>query len=383
MTNKMKMQVGILCGGQSAEHEVSIVSAKNVVARLDKNKYEVSVVLITKRGEWFLFADTQKFLTAPHPHALLNTNDCERVTLIFGEEQKQLYSLSSNKRFSLDVVFPVLHGPNGEDGSMQGLLKLARIPYVGPDVLGSAICMDKEVAKRLLRAANILSANWVTVTRENRHEINFADVKSTLGMPLFIKPANLGSSIGMTKVTSPDMFMSALDLAFQYDNKILIEEYVAGREIEVSVLGNGDPKTSQPGEVIVNAEFYSYEAKYLDPDGAVSEIPAKLPVHIVEELQEIAKKAFKVLNCEVMARIDFFVTDQNEIYLNEVNTIPGFTEISQYPKLWGVSGIAYADLLDQLIQFALARFKRDSELKLEYKDGLLAGKETHEKTTTL
>lgn len=261
----------------------------------------------------------------------------------------------------IDVVFPVLHGPFGEDGTVQGLLKLANVPFVGAGVLGSAVGMDKDVMKRLLREAGIAIADFVVFNRSRADEIDFEIVKGRLGLPFFVKPANLGSSVGISKVESESQFHEAVSLAFEYDNKILVEEYIAGREIECSVLGNKNPIASVPGEVIPQREFYSYEAKYIDENGAVLEIPAKLDDKTTKKVQDCAIKTFKALCCEGMARVDLFVKD-DDVIVNEINTIPGFTNISMYPKLWAESGISYSELIDKLIELAIERFNTERKL---------------------
>jgi D-alanine-D-alanine ligase len=260
----------------------------------------------------------------------------------------------------LDVIFPALHGPYGEDGTVQGLLKLADIPFVGADVTGSAIGMDKDVMKRLLREAGIPTARFLVVRR--RGGLVYDEATSRLGSPLFVKPANLGSSVGITKVRDERQFETAMDLAFSYDTKVIVEESISGLEIECSVLGNEDPVASLPGQVIPRHEFYSYEAKYIDEEGAVLKIPADLDRETVECVQRLAIEAFQTLCCEGMARVDFFVTDTGTILVNEINTIPGFTQISMYPKLWEASGLTYGELLDRLIELALERHKRGRSL---------------------
>jgi D-alanine-D-alanine ligase len=263
----------------------------------------------------------------------------------------------------LDVVFPVLHGPFGEDGTVQGLLKLANIAFVGAGVLGSAVGMDKDVMKRLLRDAGIPIARFIVVNGHSSEKISFDYAREQLGLPVFVKPANLGSSVGIHKVKNREEFEQAVDDAFNYDNKILIEECIHGREIECSVLGNANAIASVPGEILPRHEFYSYEAKYLDENGAVLEVPAKLTPAISERIRELAIKVFSVLCCEGMARVDFFLRDGEDLIVNEINTIPGFTRISMYPKLWEASGISYSELIGRLIQLAIERFDREKRLK--------------------
>lgn len=364
-----KKHIAVLCGGQSAEHEVSIESAKNVIQALDTQRYDVSVIFVTRRGEWFLL-DSQETITQnaamqPLPEPIVG----KRLVFQLGSAQAvQIEEKGSLRPFQIDMIFPVLHGVRGEDGTLQGLLEMAHIPYVGAGVLGSAVCMDKEVAKRLLQHAAIPVARWITASRENMATLQFDAVVAEIGLPFFVKPANAGSSIGISKVKAQADFTAALHLAQQYDHKILLEKYIPGREIECAVLGNQtgnssvkNISSSLPGEIIPHVEFYSYAAKYLDADAATLKTPAELPLEIVERIQALAKKAFNVLGCDGMARVDFFLTQAGDIFLNEVNTLPGFTQISQYPYMWHVSGLLYPDLLDGLIDLAFARFARDVE----------------------
>lgn len=356
-----KLRVAVLFGGRSAEHEVSLQSAKSIIEALDKNKYEVVLVGINKEGQWFLNDSSHFLLNADNPKLIKLNGANKAVTLVPYQKDQPLIGLGDTESEAIDVVFPVLHGPYGEDGTIQGLLKLANIPYVGPDVLGSAIGMDKDVTKRLLRDAGIPIGKFLTYTRSQADSLNFHDIVKDLGLPLFIKPANLGSSVGVHKVKTEDQFKLAVKDAWTYDNKIIIEEFIKGREIECSVLGNSDPIASLPGEVIPQTDFYSYEAKYIDEKGAILKIPAELPENTVKKVQQLAIATFKTLCCEGMSRVDFFLTEDNKLLVNEINTIPGFTKVSQYPKLWEATGIPYTELLDRLIQLALERAKRDNK----------------------
>ncbi len=361
-----KIKVGILFGGKSAEHEVSLQSAKNVINAIDKNKYKVLLIGMDKKGKWYLNDETDFLLNARNPQLIQLHKSNEELALIPGEKYKQLYNLSRSEALNqIDVIFPILHGPYGEDGTVQGMLKLANIPFVGAGVLGSAIGMDKDVMKRLLRDANIAVANFVVYKKEEKDIIDFSKIKRQLGLPVFIKPANLGSSVGINKVSNENEFYRGVNIAFQYDNKIIIEEGVKGRELECSVLGNEDPKASLPGEIISHDEFYSYRAKYIDENGASLEIPAKLNNDIIEKVQDLSIKTFKVLCCQGMARVDLFLNEDEKLFVNEINTIPGFTRISMYPKLWEASGITYPELIDRLIMLALERFEKDKDLKTD------------------
>ena len=347
-----KINVGIIFGGKSAEHEVSLQSAKNVVLALDKEKYNPILIGIDKAGKWLLSGQSQLLienhspeLSGPSSTAVLPSSE------IF----------ESNK---IDVAFPILHGTFGEDGTVQGLLKLAGVPFVGASVLGSAVGMDKDVMKRLLRDAGVPIANFLIFNKPQ--DAVFEVIINELGLPFFVKPANLGSSVGVFKVHNKEEFDEAIKGAFEYDTKIIVEENIVGREVECSVLGNENPMASTVGEVIPSHEFYSYEAKYLDENGALLKIPADLPKDTINKVRELAVKTYKVLCCEGMGRVDCFVKNNGEVIVNEINTIPGFTKISMYPKLWDVSGVSYSELLDKLIKLAIDRFKKEQKLKTSF-----------------
>jgi D-alanine-D-alanine ligase len=354
-----KIRVGILFGGRSAEHEVSLQSAKYIIKAIDTDKYDVVLIGIDRKGRWYLNDSSHFLFHADDPAQISLKHGNTELALIPGSASNQLIPVKGEKSVGeLDVIFPVLHGPYGEDGTVQGLLRMADIAFVGADVLGSAVSMDKDVMKRLLRDAGIPQAKFISFSLSDRNLITFEKVDTVTGIPCFVKPANLGSSVGISKVHNKEEFEPALKKAFEFDDKIVIEQYIEGREIECSVLGNDNPVASLPGEVIPSHEFYSYEAKYLDQEGAKFQIPAVLPEEILKRIQEMAIKTFKVLNCESMARIDFFLKGTDEIYVNELNSIPGFTKISMYPKLWEASGISYSELFDRLIQLALERHQR-------------------------
>jgi D-alanine-D-alanine ligase len=360
-----KIRVGIIFGGRSAEHEVSLQSAKNVIAAINRDKYEIVLIGMDKEGRWYLKDETKYLLNETNPKLIALNNTGNELALVPGESGRQLINMTSETGIGrLDVVFPVLHGTYGEDGTIQGMLKLADIPFVGAGVLGSAIGMDKDVAKRLLRDAGIRVADFITLRKET--DADFKTAKEKLGLPLFIKPANMGSSVGISKATCEEEFLEGVKKAFEYDMKVLVEECIEGREIECSVLGNDDPIVSIPGEIIPRYEFYSYEAKYIDENGAILEIPAKLSEDEVARFRAAAKKVFETLSCEGMARVDFFLKANGEIIVNEINTIPGFTRISMYPKLWESSGISYGELVERLISLALERFERQMQLKTRY-----------------
>src|SRR5438128_1089251 len=335
-----KLRVAVLFGGKSAEHEISLISARNIVAAMDKKKYQIVAIGIDKEGRWF-FDEGQRLLGAAEQAEVKLTRRSVCTAILPGAKQSPMIPLSPRRALGeVDVVFPVLHGPFGEDGTVQGLLKLANVPFVGAGVLGSAVGMDKDVMKRLLRDAGIPVARFIAANRYSREEIAFDYARGQLGVPLFIKPANLGSSVGIQKVKDGEEFERAVRAAFNYDNKILIEECIDGREMECSVLGNDNPTASVPGEILPRHEFYSYEAKYLDENGAVLEIPARLPSETSERIRQLAIKTFSVLCCEGMARVDFFLRNDSEIIVNEINTIPGLIRISMYPNVWEASGMS-------------------------------------------
>ncbi|MFA6005560.1 MAG: D-alanine--D-alanine ligase [Patescibacteria group bacterium] len=351
--SKRKITVCILFGGRSGEHEVSLLSAQSIHKALDKNKYNVRLVGIDKKGKWLLGKASTYLLNSKDPSAIkLNTQTLVKTT---PEEVR-----------GVDVFFPITHGTYGEDGCLQGMLELTNIAYVGAGVLGSAVGMDKDVMKRLLQAAKIPIAPFIALKRHEATNAALAAAVKKLHLPLFVKPANLGSSVGVTKAHSIVELKEAVDTAFQYDTKILLEQAVVGREVECSVLGNDKPIASVPGEVKPQHEFYDYEAKYIDEHGALLEIPAKLDKRTTKKVQDLAVKVFQVLECSGMARVDFFVKKNGKVLVNEINTLPGFTSISMYPKLWGKSGLTYTKLLDKLIEFAQEKKEQRDKLKRDY-----------------
>jgi len=349
------------------EHEVSLQSARSILEAIDKEKHEVLLIAIDKEGRWYR-SEVSDFLDhADDPSSIRLGTLRDEVALVPGSRENQLVSLRTFRSAGrVDVIFPVLHGPFGEDGTVQGLLRLLGLPFVGARVLGSAVAMDKDVAKRLLRDAGIPTARFIVFHRSPGMRIDFEETARRLGLPVFVKPAGLGSSVGISRVENREHFDSAVEKAFAYDNKILVEEAVEGREIECSVLGNDSPVASVPGEVIPRHDFYSYEAKYIDEKGARLEIPARLPDRTIREVQDLAIRTFRALCCEGMARVDFFVRKDGEILVNELNTIPGFTKISMYPKLWEASGISYGELIDRLIELALERSEREREVRTSF-----------------
>src|ERR1700736_65153 len=357
-----KLRVGVLFGGRSGEHEVSLASAASIIRGLDPQKYEAVPIGITKEGHWLIGAGAQKMLPE-----VLRTG--QRVVMSADPTETALMPLDGSPRGQkLDVVFPVIHGTFGEDGTMQGLLELAGLPFVGAGVLGSAIGMDKDVAKKLMQVAGIPVVPWIAVQRadwERDPKAIRRAVEKKFKYPVFVKPATLGSSVGMTKVHSRAELGPALDLAAEFAMKIMVERAVSAREIEVSVLGNHEPRASIPGEIVPHREFYDYAAKYLE-EGTQLLIPEKLQPAQVKKFQTVAVAAFRALELSGMARVDFFLEKKGgKIYLNEVNTIPGFTSISMYPKLWEASGIPFRELIDKLIDLALEQHAEKARTKYQ------------------
>jgi len=368
-----KVRVAVLYGGRSGEHEVSLQSAASVINHLDRSRFEIVPVAIDKQGRWHL----NDISMLEGKKSLLVFKDAPRVVLPPNSaDTSALVGLGgSGEATAIDVVFPVVHGPLCEDGTIQGLLELADVAYVGCGVLGSAVAMDKEVAKRLARDAGLPVVPYVSLKHERwkkQKQQSAEQIQKELGYPVFVKTANLGSSVGVHMVKEPGGLSAALENAFEYDTKVPIELAVNGREIEVSVLENpdsgADPLVSVPGEIDPTHEFYSYEAKYLDENGATLIIPAKLEVEQTRRVQDIAKKAFLTIECEGMARVDLLLDrTSGKLFFNELNTIPGFTSISMYPKMWEASGIPYTELLSRLVDLAISRHKRKKALVREFR----------------
>ncbi|MGK9175287.1 D-alanine--D-alanine ligase [Yokenella regensburgei] len=359
-----KLRVGVVFGGKSAEHEVSLQSAKNIVDAMDKSRFEVVLLGIDKQGQWHCNDANNYLQNASDPARIALNPSEETVALVPGQLSGQLINAHDGLPLApVDVIFPIVHGTQGEDGTLQGLLRMAGLPFVGSDVLGSAACMDKDVTKRLLRDAGLAIAPFITLTRGNRDRFAFHEVQEKLGLPLFVKPANQGSSVGVSKVTSEAQYAAAVSLAFEFDHKVVVETGIKGREIECAVLGNDRPRASTCGEIVLNSDFYAYDTKYIDDNGAQVVVPADITPEVNDRIREIAVQAYQTLGCAGMARVDVFLTPENEVIINEINTLPGFTNISMYPKLWEASGIGYTDLITQLIELALARHQADSALK--------------------
>lgn len=363
------LRVGVLFGGRSAEHEISILSARNVIAALDRTRFVPVPIGIDRDGTWRIESEKRlEGLLADPRHVHLDTS-APVVTLEPHPRGGKLVAREpahASLFGSIDVVFPVLHGPGGEDGTVQGLLDLADLPYVGAGLLGSAIGMDKDVTKRLLRDAGIPVARFVGLRKSDfeRDPETAAEKAAALGFPCFTKPANLGSSVGVRRVPSRAELHEALAYAFDFDTKVIVEEAVVGREIECSVLGNDEPIASGVGEIVVEhpAGFYSYDAKYVDEAGARLVIPAELSAPVLANVRETAVRVFRVLECAGLARVDFFLREDGTLLVNEINTLPGFTRISMYPKLWEVAGIGRTELVSRLIDLAIERHRTKTNL---------------------
>lgn len=353
----MKLKLAVIFGGRSAEHEVSLQSASNIFNAVDREAFEPLLIGVDKSGDWRFNQDYPK----------------EAIDLLkndYFEGSKSIYILNKSGQIQLidkydnavlaafDLAFPIIHGTTGEDGTLQGFLKMTDIPFVGPDVLGSAVAMDKDVTKRLLRDAGIPIADFYTLHKYDTCRYSFDEIVSSFGLPFFVKPANAGSSVGVSKVTDEEGFNAAVSEAFKFDNKLLIEEAVIGKEVECAVLGNEQIRASIVGEIVPTKDFYSYDAKYISASGAKLRIPADIDESVATRIRELSIQACKVICCEGMARIDFFLREDNTFVLNEINTLPGFTGISMYPKLWEQTGISCRDLITELVNLSLQRQER-------------------------
>lgn len=339
-----KTKVAILYGGRSVEHGVSVNSARNIAEYIDRSRFTVVPIGITQQGTWHLTAGVTR-----------NIRTGKRLTINL--DPRHPWVSDGTKKIKADIVFPVLHGTDGEDGSVQGLLKSLSLPMVGTNVLGSALSMNKIVAKRLMREAGIPVSDFIPVNANDPHQPDFAEVSQKLGLPFMVKAASLGSSVGVTKVNAKGDFTKAVREAYRYDSELLFERYIKGREIECAVLGNDPPKASLPGEIIVSKKyaFYTFDAKYVDSKAVSIEVPAKLNASVSEQIRDLSVRAFKALHCEDYARVDLFLTKEGGIYINEINTIPGFTNSSMYPMMWKERGISFTELITRLITLAQKR----------------------------
>ena len=360
-----KIKVAVVFGGRSTEHEISLLSAQNVINSLDKNKYEALLIGIDKEGKWHYNEASMDLLNSDNAKEVTMGTYNNPIIISQNTNDKSLISVETHETISqIDVIFPVLHGTYGEDGSIQGFAKLANIPCVGCGILGSAVGMDKDIMKRILRDAGIGVAKWVTI-RNSLDGINLDNIIEELGQELFVKPANLGSSVGVSHTRNREELESAITKALQYDPKVIVEEKITGREIECAVLGNQSPKASLPGEIIPRDAFYSFENKYLDENGAQLKIPAELSDDEIEKVQKLSIECYTVLECRGLSRVDMFLQSNGELILNEINTIPGFTNISMYPKLWEYSGLSQEDLISELIELAIAEHSIQNKLLLK------------------
>lgn len=353
------LSVCILFGGVSPEHEVSLRSAESVLNNIDESKYNVFPVGITKEGKWILYGG-KDYSDLPSGRWLTHPDNRQAAISPIRGQGLLTFEGDCVVRQQIDVVFPVLHGENGEDGTIQGLLQLAGIPYVGPHVAASAVAMDKTLTKLVVDQAGITQAAWNLVRRSDmgsRMEATLDALEARFAYPMFVKPAGTGSSVGVSKATEREDLKKALLEAGKYDDKVLVEEFIRGREIEVAVMGNESPVASVCGEIDSGADFYDYDAKYIT-DTSVSYIPARIPEDVAETVRDTAVKVYKAIGCQGLSRVDFFVTwQENRVVFNEINTIPGFTSISMYPKLFGASGVPYSQLIDKLLELALEASK--------------------------
>ncbi|WP_409291086.1 D-alanine--D-alanine ligase [Peribacillus sp. SCS-37] len=356
----MKMKLGLLYGGKSAEHKVSMQTALAVIKALDLNKFDIHPIYITEEGKWV----NGPQLTAPAS----SVKELEFKAGSSPVSMDQALTLQEEEKGSFDVIFPLLHGPNGEDGTVQGMLELLNLPYVGNGVLASSAGMDKVIMKNIFAQAGLPQVGYVWFIRsewENNRGASYEKVETEIGYPCFVKPANLGSSVGISKCTNREELEAAFAEAFQFDRKIIIEQGVKAREIELGVLGNDNPEVSVAGEIVAKKDFYDYKAKYEDGDTAMI-IPAELDPALYEELKEQAVRAFKSLDCSGLVRADFFVDDNNSIYINEVNTMPGFTPFSMFPLLWKHTGVDYPQLIEKLVGYAVERHEEKQKIKYTF-----------------
>ncbi len=355
-----KLKVGILYGGRSVEHGVSINSARNIERYINKEIYDTFCIGISTQGVWFVTPGVTKEIEKGGQLKLHLVGN------------KHLFEDANGNKFALDIAFPVLHGTDGEDGSVQGLLKAMDIPMVGTGVLGSAVSMSKLVAKQLMEQAGIPVAKFLFYRHAQKNEIDFHEVKKAIGLPFMVKAANLGSSVGVSKVSAEREFQSAIEDSFRYDDCVLLEEFVKGREIECAILGNNPPEVSLPGEIVISSkyDFYTFDAKYVDGDAVQIDVPAKLDQATSDHIRDLSIKAFQQLQCEDFARVDLFLSDGGKVFVNEINTIPGFTNSSMYPMMWKERGISFTDLISKLISLGMERHRASKRVQKDYESSL-------------
>lgn len=362
-----KLNVAVFFGGKSAEHEISLISAQNVIKSLDPQKYNAHLIAIDQNGKWYYQKNKELLFKTDDPKRIKIEDKSIPIMLSpVANDHRLINSHTMKTETTIDVIYPILHGTYGEDGAIQGLAKMANLPCVGCGILGSSVGMDKEIMKRVLSANQIKNAPYKTIRRNDTPYPGYDEVKKELGSELFVKPSNMGSSVGITHVKSSSDWKGALKYAFDYDNKIIVESRIRGREVECAVMGNLDPKASIVGEVIPKGGFYSYESKYIDEDGAVLEVPANITDADQKMIQEVSINTYKVLECRGLTRVDMFLTEDGQCYINEVNTLPGFTKISMYPTLWKLSGVPISELVDRLIQYAIAEHKSIEDLEVTF-----------------
>lgn len=352
-----KKNILLLYGGKSVEHEISIRSARNVFDNIDKGSYEVVLVGIDKEGVWRLNGEVSSSLS-----------DGEKVSPVPSAGQPMLISLENHRLIPFDIAFPVLHGTDGEDGGVQGIFKAYNVPLVGCNVLGSAVSMDKILSKKVLKASGVPVADFLYFSRNEADRFDYRAVVAALGSPFMIKAGALGSSVGISKVNNEPQYREALDEAFRYGSQVLIEKYVKGRELECGVMGNENPVATYPGEIVLKKdyEFYTYQAKYQDDDAIDIVIPARVDDAIAGQIRDYCVKAYTALCCNDYARVDLFLSENNEVIINEINTIPGFTSVSMFPMLWKNMGVSYPDLISKLIELAETRWKKQNEYLTHY-----------------
>jgi D-alanine-D-alanine ligase len=354
-----KLNVGILYGGRSVEHGVSINSARNIAQFIDRTRFEPFLFGISPEGKWIDSNEVSK-----------DFDLSKETSLVLNPANPSF--MHNGKAVHLDVMFPLLHGTDGEDGSVQGLLQAMSLPCVGSGVLGSAVSMNKIVAKQLMQASGLPVGKFLYINRLERNSISFQKIKEALRLPFMVKSASLGSSVGVSKVKAEEQFEKAVADSFQYDDEVLFEEFITGREIECAIMGNNPAEASYPGEIVINSqyEFYTFDAKYVDPTAVRIDVPAKLDKAVAEEIRQLSVKAFQTLRCLDYARVDLFLTATNKIYLNEINTIPGFTNSSMFPMMWKERGISFTNLISQLIDLAIDRHTRSESLKRNFQSNL-------------
>lgn len=356
-----KIKVAILYGGRSVEHGVSVNSAKNILEYIDKERFEPLTIGISKSGQWFLTSGVSKEI-----------EQGKALGLILDAQKPGFTLLASGDRLKTDIIFPVLHGTDGEDGSIQGLIKAMDIPMVGTGVLGSSMSMNKIVAKRLLKEAGLPVTRFLTFHYSEKDRMNLDQIAAEIGMPFMIKSSSLGSSVGVSKVKDQTSFLNAIEEAFRYDDYLIAEEFISGREVECAILGNYPAQASNPGEIRINPkyEFYTFDAKYVDPQAVEIDVPAKLSAEESARIRQVSVDAYKALYCEDFSRVDLFLTPEGKIYINEINTIPGFTNSSMYPMMWKERGIGFTDLITKLLDLANERYDRSKRIEREFNSAL-------------